>query len=126
MPIKQLTLCSILAMVLIACANFDENGADLSPHHSEQQPVKPAQPPMPGGITPVDKDNADAMLAGRFAAKQLGSQLDSITSAAKQVVAGMNYHLTIKLTNRSIYRVVVYRNLQNQFQLTSSNRITPE
>lgn len=112
----SVTCCLGLLITLTACVDFDEYGPPY-PNMSTQQPIA-------GGITPVNNYQADVMTAARFAASQLGSQLASVNSAAKQVVAGINYHLTITLANQSVYQVVVYQNLQNQFQLTSSNMIT--
>lgn len=106
-----------LLMTVTACIDFDEYGPPY--------PNMPTQQPLAGGITPVGNYQTDVMTAARFAAGQLGSQLISVNSAAKQVVAGINYHLTITLANQSVYQVVVYQNLQNQFQLTSSNIVTP-
>lgn len=117
MKTKSMMLLTTLTITLTACVDFDD--------YRPQPYNNPAQQPIPGGIMPASNYNIDVMTAARFAASRLGSQLDSVTSAATQVVAGTNYHLTLKLINRSVYQVIVYRNLQNQFQLISSNNITP-
>jgi len=49
--------------------------------------------------------------------------LASIESAQQQVVAGMNYRLALTLRDGSRWNVVVYRQLNGQLQLTSTDRL---
>jgi len=83
---------------------------------------KPApQPPMAGGLASVDVNSPEVQAAAQFAAQALGGLLAKVTKAEQQVVAGMNYKMSLELKDGSKHDVVVYKNLQGQMQLTSKN-----
>lgn len=86
-----------------------------------QVPVSP-KPAIVGGMTSTSTTDAEVVKAATFAASQLGSGLDSILAASQQVVAGMNYGMTLKLKSSAVYKVVVYRDLQGNYSLTESNK----
>jgi hypothetical protein len=87
-----------------------------------------------GGYREIDKADEAAATAADFAVKaqsekkEITYKLVSIEQAETQTVAGINYRLCLKVgyrkqddeadTTESV-RVVVYRNLQNQYSLTS-------
>jgi hypothetical protein len=87
-----------------------------------------------GGYREIDKADEGAATAAEFAVKaesekkEMTYKLVSIEQAETQTVAGINYRLCLKVgyhkaddeaeTTESV-RVVVYRNLQNQYSLTS-------
>ncbi|HEY0349977.1 MAG TPA: cystatin domain-containing protein [Pyrinomonadaceae bacterium] len=87
-----------------------------------------------GGYREIDKADEGAAAAAEFAVKaesekkEMTYKLVSIEHAEAQTVAGINYRLCLKVgyhkadddaeTTESV-RVVVYRNLQNQYSLTS-------
>jgi len=87
-----------------------------------------------GGYREIDKADEGAATAAEFAVKaesekkEITYKLVSIEHAETQTVAGINYRLCLKVgyhkaddeaeTTESV-RVVVYRNLQNQYSLTS-------
>jgi len=87
-----------------------------------------------GGYRETDKADEGAATAAEFAVKaesekkEMTYKLVSIEHAEVQTVAGINYRLCLKVgyhkaddeaeTTESV-RVVVYRNLQNQYSLTS-------
>jgi hypothetical protein len=87
-----------------------------------------------GGYREIDKADEGAATAAEFAVKaesekkEMSFKLVSIEHAETQTVAGINYRLCLKVgyhkadddaeTTESV-RVVVYRNLQNQYSLTS-------
>lgn len=87
-----------------------------------------------GGYREIDKADEGAGVAAEFAVKaesekkEMTYKLVSIEHAETQTVAGINYRLCLKVgyhkpdedaeTTESV-RVVVYRNLQNQYSLTS-------
>ena len=87
-----------------------------------------------GGYREIDKADEGAATAAEFAVKaesekkEMTFKLVSIEHAETQTVAGINYRLCLKVgyhkadddaeTTESV-RVVVYRNLQNQYSLTS-------
>jgi hypothetical protein len=87
-----------------------------------------------GGYREIDKADEGAATAAEFAVKaesekkEMTYKLVSIEHAEAQTVAGINYRLCLKVgyhkaddeaeTTESV-RVVVYRNLQSQYSLTS-------
>ena len=87
-----------------------------------------------GGYREIAKDDEGAMAAAEFAVKdqsekkEMTFKLVSIEKAETQVVAGINYRLCLKVGYRKedaeedsteFVRVIVYRNLQKQFSVTS-------
>jgi hypothetical protein len=87
-----------------------------------------------GGYREIDTADEGAAAAAEFAVKtesekkEMTYKLVSVEHAESQTVAGINYRLCLKIgyrkqdedtdTTESV-RVVVYRNLQNQYSLTS-------
>ena len=87
-----------------------------------------------GGYREIAKDDEGAAAAAEFAVKEESTQkemaykLVSVEHAESQVVAGINYRLCLKVgyhkqdddvDTTEFVRVVVYRNLQNEYSLTS-------
>ena len=75
-----------------------------------------------GGYRAVATDDAGVQAAAAFAAGEVGGALQSVDSAQQQTVAGINYRLTITLESGAVWQVVVYRNLQGGYSLTSSTQ----
>ena len=73
---------------------------------------------MVGGYSSVDINDAEVQNAAQFAAQALGSILTKVTKAEQQVVAGMNYKLSLELQDGSKHKVVVYKDLQGNMSLT--------
>ncbi len=87
-----------------------------------------------GGYREIDKADEGAVAAAEFAVKdqsekkELTHKLVSIEKAESQVVAGINYRLCLKVSYQKqgedsetseFVRVVVFRNLQKEYSLTS-------
>jgi hypothetical protein len=87
-----------------------------------------------GGYKKIAKDSPEVAEAAEFAVKAQGEKqemaykLVSIEHAESQVVAGVNYRLCLKVgyhkadddvDTTEFVRVVVYRNLQKEYSLTS-------
>ena len=87
-----------------------------------------------GGYREIDKTDEGAVTAAEFAVKEesqkkeMTYKLVSLEHAESQTVAGINYRLCLKIgyhkqdddvDTTEFVRVVVYRNLQNQYSLTS-------
>ena len=87
-----------------------------------------------GGYREIDKADEGAATAAEFAVKtqsekkEMTYKLVSVEHAESQTVAGINYRLCLKVgyhkqdddvDTTEFVRVVVYRNLQNQYSLTS-------
>jgi len=92
-----------------------------------------AEPTPPGGFGAVTQISPEIQSAADFAvrtqakADALKLTLVKITHVESQVVAGMNYRLTLKLTSSGQPRTakaVVYRSLEGQQQLTSWEWLT--
>jgi hypothetical protein len=86
--------------------------------------------PILGGYKVVATDNPEVVAAAEFAVGEQGEKqestisLVSIERAESQVVAGINYRLCLKVSTESEeepqdVKVVVHRNLQKQYSLTS-------
>jgi len=89
-----------------------------------------------GGYKEIDKADEGAAAAAEFAVKdqsekkEIAYKLVSVEKAETQVVAGINYRLCLKVSHHKqdddtdateFVRVVVYRNLQKEYSLTSWN-----
>lgn len=82
---------------------------------------------LPGGYAPA-KLTEDVKIAAEFAVQEqakreaVALKLVSISKAEKQIVAGVNFRLALKV-NRSgstrAAKVVVFRNLKSRYRLTS-------
>lgn len=87
-----------------------------------------------GGYKEVAKDSEEVVAAAEFAVAEQGKKTEisyklvSVEHAEQQVVAGINYQLCLKVSHRKegadedtteSVRVVVYRNLQRAYSLTS-------
>ncbi|NOW46021.1 hypothetical protein FHW96_002179 [Novosphingobium sp. SG751A] len=81
--------------------------------------------PIAGGWSAGQTDNPEVREAARFAAGQLGrhARLAHIDAASRQVVAGMNYRLTLRLTNRQRWEVTVWRQLDGTMKLSGKQRL---
>ncbi|WP_298610160.1 cystatin domain-containing protein [uncultured Thiothrix sp.] len=96
---------------LLAACNTDSSSA-------APQPSTPAPPQMVGGYSAVDVNDAEVQTAAQFAAQALGSILTKVTKAEQQVVAGMNYKMSLELQDGTKPQVVVYKDLQGNMSLT--------
>ena len=89
-----------------------------------------AQPPRPlitGGWSEATIDG-DTYAIAAFALPKLKqgiARIKSIDQAEQQVVAGTNYRLEMTLTNRTRWRVTVWRMLDGQLKLTKTQRLPP-
>lgn len=53
----------------------------------------------------------------------LSAKISAISAARTQIVSGKNYEVHFTLDNGEDWKVVVYRNLKNEYQLTSSEKL---
>ena len=79
--------------------------------------------PVPGGFTPVKTGDPVVVEAADVAMVQINSihetaTLSKILSAEEQVVAGTNYDLVLRLEDRSVWDVRVFRDLAGQMKVT--------
>jgi hypothetical protein len=105
------------AAVLAGCANAP---ADT-----------PASPVIVGGYSPANLGDADLMAAEKMAVDEIyrrepqRSIVETVTRE-QQVVAGMNYRFTIKMSGMNSYRVVVFKPLpgQSAMSVTAFEKLT--
>lgn len=114
---KRSNLAFILASLLLATACTSNPSATPQPSVPAPAPA-PAPPQMVGGYSTVDVNDAEVQNAAQFAAQSLGGLLGKVTQAEQQVVAGMNYKLSLELQDGSKHKVVVYKDLQGNMSLT--------
>jgi hypothetical protein len=75
--------------------------------------------PVPGGYLPANAGDADVMAAEKMAVDEIyrrepqRSIVENVTRE-QQVVAGMNYRFTIKMSGMNSYRIVVFEPLPGQ------------
>jgi len=103
---------ALLALGLTACA----------PHSPTETRIEPM---IAGGWQSRSLD-AESQAATDFALRALnrpGASLKSVDAVEVQVVAGLNYKLTLSLRDGSRWLVVVYRDLQSNFNLTSASQL---
>jgi hypothetical protein len=86
--------------------------------------AQPMAPPITGGWSPVDQpgEDHDVRAAALALVRHLpvkGQNLRHIDSAAQQVVAGMRYRLTVRLTNGRVWRGTVWHRLDGQYQVSN-------
>ncbi len=79
---------------------------------------------VPGGFSAVSATDADALAAANFAVKAHDAKLtfQGIAKVQRQVVAGLNYNLAIKVSDNGASRLadaVVWKKLDGTHQLTS-------
>lgn len=121
-----------------ACASPEDNPPAPPRETATQvipssQPTAPAQPQerpvIVGGYSPASATDAGVVAAQKLAVDEIYKRdpqrgIVETVSAEQQVVAGMNYRLTIKMTGVNRYRVVVYKPLQGEMQVTSFEKLT--
>lgn len=89
----------------------------LTPKHST---AEGRQLLIAGGYSEIDITTPGAVRAAQFAFKSMNKgELGGIMRAHRQVVAGLNYKLLLRLVAGQVYEVVVYQNLQDVLELTS-------
>lgn len=77
--------------------------------------------PTPGGFGSIDVTDENVILAARVAARRNGATLDKVLKAQVQVVAGMNYSLTLSVRIGGELREAqadVFHNLEDEFKVT--------
>ena len=83
-----------------------------------------------GGYGPADLANAGVKAAEKMAIDEIYRRepqrglVENVTRE-QQVVAGMNYRFTVKMTGQNAYRIVVYKPLQGDMSVTLFEKTTP-
>jgi hypothetical protein len=106
----------IAALAAGACANLP---ADNPPDQTE---ATPAGRYVVGGYAPADQADPSVAAAEKLAIDEIykrepqRSLVESVTRE-QQVVAGMNYRFTVKMSGMNSYRVVVLKPLPGQGEM---------
>jgi hypothetical protein len=85
-----------------------------------------AAQPMAGGYRDVAVTDPGVRAAARFGVAQLRrprARLASVDAAQQQVVAGMNYRIDVTLTDRSRWRLSIYRPLRGAMRARPAERL---
>lgn len=109
---SKFIIMAVAAIATAACANT----ATSSSSNALEQPT------IVGGWSSASVDNADVKAAAAFATKQIaapGVTLTKIESADTQVVAGINYRMSLKLSDGRNPTVVVWKKLDGSMELLS-------
>ena len=92
------------------------------------QGIPPQNYPMTGGWRSIANPthNGEVRAAAGAALTRLPghARLVRIESAENQVVAGMNYHLALRLADNSRWIVTVWHKLDRSYQVTSVKRVS--
>jgi hypothetical protein len=115
---KQMKKSLLIATMFVAFIVVSGNAFDVSAQDS----------PMVGSYQEVSKTDREAVSAAKFAIRsekrQQGGRLSliSIERAERQVVAGLNYRLCLKVKMKGKTEnatAVVYKNLEQKYALSS-------
>lgn len=122
----RLGLSLALVGALAACAPPPSGSPAGNPSPG---PTAPGSDTVPGGYTQQDPADTAVQAAATKAVELLRQRqgepqltLKALTAAATQVVAGLNYDLTMTLQTPQgdkQVRVVLYRNLEQEYTLTT-------
>ncbi|MBI1359823.1 MAG: hypothetical protein GC155_06000 [Alphaproteobacteria bacterium] len=115
-----------LSVVVIAVAATFCGCADKSAAPDKHESNPAPEQVVAGGYTssgPVDEANANETAARDLAVAELFKRYPAQATVegvqvATQVVAGLNYRFTIKLSGGATYEAVVYRDLQDHMSVT--------
>lgn len=86
----------------------------------------PPAAPIVGGWSELPRTDPELAAVARFVVPRLPRKqprLLRIEGGERQVVAGINYRIVLQLTDRSRWRVQVWRKLDGTYQLTHHERI---
>ena len=116
------TVTSLALLLLLAAVSACE-GEDQSPSSREQ-----SGQPGAGQYERAGPAEPEILAAAKFAADAASkgtAELLSVDDAQKQVVAGMNYRLTMTLTDGSRWKATVWRRFDNTMELTAASQLPP-
>lgn len=132
---RDLLLASALLAMAVACAPSEPaKPAEPAAAPAEADVATPdanvETPPdvVVGGYAPADiadpavKEAHDLAVAEIYKRDPTRALVENVT-AEVQVVAGLNYRFDIQMGGGAKYRVVVYRNLQNELTVSEYEKI---
>ncbi len=130
---RDLLLASIvLAMATTACAPTEpaKPAEPSAAAHAPAQDAAVEPPPMPmtgaygsaDMADPATKEASDLAVSEIYKRDPTRALVESVT-AELQVVAGLNYRFDIQMSGGAKYRVVVYRNLQNELTVSEYEKV---
>lgn len=108
-------------LALSACTDESVKDSPIVPHTT-----------MVGGYSKIANPDADQELfqVTKFLGSEIGLKegdpsmgLDKVLEAHRQVVAGTNYRVKLRMTNGAQYEAVVYLDLKDEISLTSLKKL---
>jgi hypothetical protein len=105
-------------------------GAQPAAQPAAQPEIPPdARPVLVGGYSPANASDPELMAAEKVAIGEIYRRepqrgLVEDVQREAQVVAGMNYRFTVKMSGQNSYRVVVFRPLQGEMMITSFEKLS--
>jgi hypothetical protein len=140
------TAVLLAALLACGCANIPADNPQEAPSAASAEPAAgpapivqstptqrvqaEAPPAVVGGYSPADAADPNLTAAEKLAIDEIyraDPQRSLVESVVReqQVVAGMNYRFTVKMSGVNSYRVVVFRPLQGEMSVTSFEKVTP-
>ena len=118
-----------LALLTGACANIPANNPPGSAPIAPPAPAAAPAAPVAGGYSPAKASDpavkaAENRAIGEIYTREPQRSIPEKVTREQQVVAGMNYRFTVKMTGMNSYRVVVYKPLTGEMQIASFEKIT--
>jgi hypothetical protein len=105
-------------------------GAAPAAQPAAQSEIPPdARPVLVGGYSPANPSDPELQAAEKVAIGEIYRRepqrgiVEDVQREA-QVVAGMNYRFTVKMSGPNSYRVVVFRPLEGEMQVTLFEKLT--
>ena len=113
------------ALLASGCANIP---AANPPEGALTGPATAPAQLLVGGYGPANPSDPDLTVAEKLAIDEIyraepqRSLVESVISES-QVVAGMNYRFTVRMSGMNAYRIVVYKPLQGEMRITSFEKL---
>lgn len=118
---------SLFALLAAGCANIPA----MNPPEGALTARSAAPEPLyVGGYSPANPSDPDRAAAEKLAIDEIyraepqRSLVESVISES-QVVAGMNYRFTVRMSGMNAYRIVVYKPPQGEMRITSFEKVAP-
>lgn len=109
-----------LALLVTACGSSEDDqlGHVDGPNFAMEVPAEGDI--LVGGWVVVAIDDPEILAAAQFAARTGADiALTEVIAAQQQIVAGVNYNLTIMLADESLWQAQVFHSLDGEMELTS-------
>jgi len=102
---------------------------DAAPAAAQPEIPPDARPTLVGSYSPANESDPELMAAEKVAIGEIyrrepqRGMVEDIQREA-QVVAGMNYRFTVKMSGQNSYRVVIFRPLEGEMKVTNFEKLS--